>query len=160
MLPPVSAGYEIEIDDPQREDVRLVLEQHLAFARAATPAEYVHALDVDDLLDPSITFYSVRSEGRIVGVGAIKQLDPHHVELKSMHTIREERGRGVARALVGHLLAVARSRGVSRVSLDTGTTEEFEAARRLYRAAGFVPCEPFGDYSESPRNFFMTLELE
>ena len=138
---------------------RAVLERHLTFARQATPAEYVHALDIEGLLDPAITFFSVRLEGKVVGVGAIKQLDTSHIELKSMHTIVEARRRGVGRALVDHLLAVAAERGGGRISLETGTTDEFEPARRLYASAGFVPCGPFGSYAESPRNYFMTLEL-
>ena len=149
----------IEVDDPRRDDVRAVLDRHLEFARAATPAEYVHALDLEGLLDPAVTLFSFRRDGRVVGVGAIEQLDPTHVELKSMHTIEEARGRGVGRALAAHLLAVAADRGATRVSLETGTTKEFESARRLSASAGFVPCGPFGTYTESPRNFFMTLAL-
>jgi putative acetyltransferase len=149
----------IEIDDPRRDEVRAVLERHLEFARTATPAEYVHALDLHELLEPSITLFSVRLDGRVLGVGAIKELDPTHAELKSMHTVEEARGQGVGSALVAHLLAVAADRGATRVSLETGTTGEFEPARRLYAAAGFVPCGPFGAYPESPRNFFMTLVL-
>ena len=149
----------IEVDDPRRDDVRAVLERHLEFARGATPAEYVHALDLDELLDPAITLYSVRLDGRILGVGAIKRLDPTHAELKSMHTIEEARGRGVGRALVARLLSVATELGAIRVGLETGTTDEFEPARRLYASAGFVPCKPFGTYTESPGNFFMTLML-
>jgi putative acetyltransferase len=149
----------IGVDDPRRDDVRAVLERHLEFARQSTPAEYVHALDLDGLLDSTITLFSVRLDGEVLGVGAIKQLDPTHVELKSMHTVEEARGRGVARALVAHLVAVAAERGAARVSLETGTTDEFEPARRLYASAGFVPCGPFGTYSESPGNVFMTLVL-
>jgi putative acetyltransferase len=146
----------IAVDDPRADDVRLVLERHLSFAHEQTPVEYVHALDVESLLDPAITFYSARRDGRVLGVGAIKQLDPSHAELKSMHTIAEERGQGVARALLDHLLSVATKRGATRVSLETGTTDAFEPARRLYRSAGFVACDPFGTYTNSPRNYFMT----
>lgn len=152
-------GLVIAVDDPRRDDVRAVLERHLAFAHRETPIEYVHALDAESLVEPDITLYSVRRDEQVLGVGAIKQLDPTHAELKSMHTIAEARGQGVARALVEHLLAVATERGVTRVSLETGTTDVFEPARRLYRSVGFVPCGPFGPYRESPRNYFMTLEL-
>jgi putative acetyltransferase len=153
------AELRIEVDDPRRDEIRAVLERHLTFTRQTTPAEYVHALDIEGLLDPAITFFSVRLEGKVVGVGAIKQLDTSHIELKSMHTIVEARRRGIGRALVDHLLAVAAERGGGRISLETGTTDEFEPARRLYASAGFVPCGPFGSYVESPRNYFMTLEL-
>jgi putative acetyltransferase len=149
----------IGIDDPRRDEIRAVLERHLAFARDATPPEYVHALGIEDLLDPAITFYSVRENGRVVGVGAIKELEPGHAELKSMHTIEEARRRGVARALLSHLLAEAAGCGFERVSLETGTTDDFEAARSLYASAGFRPSGPFGPYGPSPRNYFMTLYL-
>jgi putative acetyltransferase len=146
----------IEVDDPRRDDVRALLERHLAFAKEVTPPEDVHALELDGLLEPSITFFSLRDDGRLLGVGAIKQLDPDHAELKSMHTAREARRRGVGRAIVEHLLAVAAERGVRRVSLETGAIDAFEPARSLYASMGFVPCGPFGDYPASTNSAFMT----
>ena len=146
----------IEVDDPRRADVRALLERHLAFARGVTPAEHVHALDLTGLLDRSVTFFSVRCHGELLGVGAIKELDPGHVELKSMHTAQEARRRGVGRAMVEYLLAVAAERGARQVSLETGTGEAFAPARALYAAAGFVSSEPFGDYTASPSNVFLT----
>jgi putative acetyltransferase len=153
-------GFVIEVDDPRRDDVRALLEQHLSFAREVTPPEDIHALDLEGLLDPAITFFSLRDDGRLLGVGAIKQLDPHHAELKSMHTAKEMRRRGVGRAMLDHLLAVAVDLGVDRVSLETGAMEAFAPARSLYAAAGFVPCGPFGDYSASANSAFMTLFLD
>ena len=149
----------IEIDDPRRDDVCTLLEQHLAFARAVTPPEDVHALDLDGLLEPSVTFFSLRAGGELLGVGALKQLDGDHAELKSMHTTQAARRRGVGRAIVDHLLGVAAARGVRRVSLETGTMDAFAPARSLYADAGFAPCGPFGDYNESPSSAFMTMEL-
>jgi putative acetyltransferase len=149
----------IEVDDPRRDDVRALLDAHLSFAHAMTPPEDVHALDLDALLDPAITFYSVRSDGELLGVGAIKELDAGHAELKSMHTAATARRRGVARALVEHLVAVARERGARRVSIETGTGDAFVPARSLYASAGFVPCGPFADYEATTNNTFMTLEL-
>src|SRR5919201_929644 len=149
----------IAVDDPSRDDVRSLLEQHLAFARAMTPPEDVHALDLDGLLDPAITFVSLRLEGELLGVGALKQLDSGHAELKSMHTARVARRRGVSRAIVDHLLAVAAALGVRRVSLETGAGKAFAPARSLYADAGFVPCAPFGDYGPSPHSAFMTRSL-
>jgi putative acetyltransferase len=147
----------VEEDDPCRPDVVALLEAHLAFARSVTPAENVYALDLDGLLEPAITFFSVRaSDGELLGVGALKQLDEEHVELKSMHTAAAARRRGVARALVDHLVAVAAARGARRVSLETGTAPAFEPARALYASAGFAPCGPFGDYVATPDNTFMT----
>ena len=149
----------ISIDDPRTDDVRELLERHVTFARAQTPPEDAHALDVDELTDPSITFFSYRDGGRLLGVAALKELDPHHAEVKSMHTVEAARGRGVGRALVEHMIAVARERGFRRVSLETGTMEAFAAARALYSGAGFVPCDPFGDYSPSRNSVYMTMRL-
>jgi putative acetyltransferase len=153
-------GFAIDEDDPRREDVSALLVQHLTFARAVTPPEGVFALDLTGLLDPAITFYSLRADGDLLGVGALKQLDPTHAEIKSMHTAAQARGRGVGRAMVDHLLAVAAGRGVRRVSLETGTQPAFEPARALYASAGFVPCGPFADYPDSDTSAFMTLVLE
>jgi putative acetyltransferase len=150
----------IAVDDPRKGDVRALLERHLTFALSTTPPEHAFALDVDGLLGPAITFYSFRADGGLLGVGAIKQLDPRHGEIKSMHTAQVARGRGVGRAMLGHLLGVARSRGYLRVSLETGTMSEFAPARALYESAGFIACGPFADYRPSEDNCFMTLPLE
>src|ERR1700677_3292046 len=104
---------EISIDDPRAADVRGLLERHLAFANLHSPPEDVHALDVEGLLDPAIAFYSFRLNGELLAVGALKRLDNEHAELKSMHTAEEARGRGIGRAMVGHLLGVARQLGFS-----------------------------------------------
>jgi putative acetyltransferase len=149
----------IAIDDPRAGDVHALLEAHLAFANATTPPEDVHALDVDALTDPAVTFYSLRADGELLGVGALKQLDPLHGELKSMHTAAAARGRGVARALVAHLLAEARARGYRRVSLETGAGPAFAPALALYAGAGFERCGPFADYAPDRDNTFMTLAL-
>jgi putative acetyltransferase len=150
----------IEVDDPRRHDVRTLLEQHLAFAREVTPPEDVHALDLDGLLDPTVAFFSLRVDGELLGVGALKQLDADHIEVKSMHTAAAARRRGVGRAVVQHLLAVAAARGARRVSLETGAGEAFAPARALYAECGFVPCGPFGDYAASPNSAFMTRLLD
>lgn len=151
---------EITRDDPRAGDVRELLERHLAFAHANTPPEDVHALDIDGLLDPAVTFFSLRRDGELLGVGALKQLDRHHAELKSMHTAQAARGQGVGRAMLGHLIGVARERGCRRVSLETGSMDAFAPARSLYASAGFRPCGPFGDYSPSRSSTFMTLSLD
>ncbi len=154
-------GFVIAVDDPRREDVRRLLEHHLTFATGVMPSlDDVHALAPDDLLEPNMTLFSLRVDRGLLGIGAIKQLDPEHAELKSMHTVLAARRRGVGRAILDHLLAVAAARGVRRVSLETGAGEEFAAARAMYAAAGFEPCGPFGDYESTPNNAFMTLVLE
>src|SRR5258707_11648820 len=150
----------MSVDGPRADDVRKLLQRHLAFARANTPPEGVHALDIDGLLDPAVTFFSFRRGGELLGVGALKQLDRRHAELKSMHTAQAARGRGIGRAMLDHLIGVARDRGCRRVSLETGSMDAFAPARALYASAGFSPCGPFGNYTESPSNTFMTLPVD
>jgi putative acetyltransferase len=153
-------GELIAVDDPRRPDVRTLLERHRAFALGQTPPEHSFALDADALRDPAITFFSFRDSGRLLGIGAIKRLDPDHAEIKSMHIAQAARGRGIGRAMLTHLLGVARARGFRRVSLETGTTAAFAPARALYHSAGFTSCGPFGGYQPSHDNLFMTLELD
>jgi putative acetyltransferase len=150
---------EISIDDPRAEDVRELLDRHLAFANSHSPPEDVHALDVEGLLDPALTFFSFRLNGELLGVGALKHLDAGHAELKSMHTAQAARGRGIGRAMLDHLIGVARDRGLLRVSLETGSMPAFAPARSLYASAGFRPCRPFGDYSASLNSTFLTMPL-
>jgi len=146
-------------DDPRAEDVRALLERHLAFAAATTPPEDMHALSLDGLTDPSVTLFSLREGGRLLGVGALKELDPSHAEVKSMHTAPDARRRGVGRTLAEHLIAEARRRGYRRLSLETGSGPAFAPARALYASVGFEPCGPFGDYRLSPNSTYMTLAL-
>ena len=153
-------GCAIEIEDPRNPEVTVLLERHLAFCHATTPLEHAFALDLDGLLDPSVTFLALRRDGTLLAVGALKELDPTHGEIKSMHTAAEARRLGVGRAIVDYLLATAAGRGYTRVSLETGTMEAFAPARALYTNAGFVPCGPFADYADSPDNTFMTLALD
>ena len=136
----VMTGEPIAVDDPRKPDVRALLERHRAFALGQTPPEHSFALDAGGLLDPAITLFSIRVHGRLLGIGAIKRLGPEHAEIKSMHTAETARGRGIARAMLTHLLEVARAQGLRRVSLETGTTAAFAAARALYQSAGFVSC--------------------
>ncbi|RYU11651.1 GNAT family N-acetyltransferase [Nocardioides iriomotensis] len=147
------------VTDPGDPDVVALLEGHLSFAAEHSPPEDVHALDLDGLRDPSITFLAARRDGVLLGVGALKVLDPTHGELKSMHTLAASRGSGVGAALVRRLLDEARALGLERVSLETGSMEAFAPARRMYARAGFVACEPFGDYNPSRNSTFMTLDL-
>jgi len=153
------ATVEIGVDDPDAEDVRELLRQHLEFARANTPPQDVHALEVDQLADPAVTFYSYRRDGELLAVGALKQIDGRHAELKSMHTAAAARRGGIGRAMVEHLIGVARDHGFSRVSLETGSTPAFAPARSLYAEAGFTPCGPFADYPPDRGNTFMTMAL-
>ena len=150
---------QIGIDDPRAADVRALLAVHLTFARSQTPPEDAHAMDVDGLLDPAVTFFSFRAGGTLLAVGALKQLDPQHAEIKSMHTAQDARGRGVGRQMLEHLIAVAREHGYRRLSLETGSMASFAPARALFARAGFDVCGPFADYRESPNSTYMTLRL-
>jgi putative acetyltransferase len=153
------AGGTISTSDPRAEEVRRLLERHLAFAHAQVPPEDRHALDIDGLTDPSVTFYGLRVDGRLLAVGALKKLDDEHAELKSMHTAEAARRRGLGRSMLDHLLRVARDRGFRQVSIETGSVRAFAPARALYASAGFTTCGPFGDYRASPNTTFMTLRL-
>jgi putative acetyltransferase len=147
-------------DDPRSSDVRALLETHLEFARTLSPPEHVHALDVEGLVEPAVTFFSARRDGILLGVGALKRLDASHAELKSMHTSELARRQGVASAIVAHLLAFAAASNYARVSLETGTMSAFEPARSLYAKLGFVECEPFAAYTTNPYSTCMTISLE
>ena len=144
-------------DDPARADVAALIALHRAEALGSTPADNAHALDGEALADARFSFFTARDDaGALAGMAALKEVEPGHVEVKSMRTAAAFRRRGVARLLLAHLLAEARARGASRVSLETGTAPLFAAANRLYEAAGFVDGPVFGDYPASPHNRFMT----
>ncbi len=149
----------IVVDDLTGPGIIALLERHLATMRAQSPPESVHALDLDGLRARQVTFWSVYDGEDLVGCGALKDLGAGHGEIKSMHTAAEARGRGVAAAMVSHILAEARRRGYARLSLETGAPEEFAPARRLYARFGFTETGPFGDYVLDPFSVFMTLEL-
>ena len=144
-------------DLPSRPDVVSLLEEHLADMYATSPPESVHALDLTALLRPEITFVTARDgDGTLLGCGALKRLDDGHGELKSMRTTAAARGRGVAAAVLEHLLVLATERGHTRVSLETGPQPFFAPAHALYRSAGFEACGPFEGYGEDPYSLFMT----
>lgn len=145
--------------DPRLPEVVHLLQRHLEFARAVTPPGHVHALDLEGLLEPEVSFFGARRGGVLLGIGALKELDAGHVELKSMHTAADARGEGVGSAMLSYLMAIATERGYRRVSLETGTMPAFMPARSLYERFGFKPCEPFGRYTVNPNSICMTIEL-
>ena len=144
------------LDDPR---VITLLESHIRGARAQTAPGSAHALDVSRLKAPSISVWAAWLGGDLVGVGALKRLSGMEGEIKSMYTSPTARRRGVARSMLAHIVAVARSEGIKRLSLETGSWRYFEPARALYSAFGFSECGPFGDYREDPNSAFMTLDL-
>ena len=138
------------------DELAQILQAHWLFCTSSTPIEHVYALDASKLFSPDITVFGARIDGELVGVGAIRKLDPHHAELKSMHTLAKSRGSGVGRAMVAHLEDFARSSGIERMSLETGTNEAFKPARELYKSLGYNSCDAFGDYVLSEDNMCMT----
>jgi len=153
-------SFVIGIADTARDDVRALLQAHQTFARSVMPREAVHTLDAQAITDEQITLLGLRENDELLGIGAIRQLEPGHVEIKTMHTTATARRRGVGRALLDHILEVAAAQGATRVSLETGAGDAFRPARSLYTAAGFVPCDAFGEYEASPVNTFLTRSLE
>jgi putative acetyltransferase len=150
---------DIRLDDLSGPEVQALLEEHLASMYELTSPESVHALDLDGLCRPEITFWTVWENGELLGCGALKELDPRHGEVKSMRTVIAHRRKGVARAVLAHIIAEARRRSYTRLSLETGSEEAFEPARKLYESFGFTLCSPFADYVDDPNSVFMTREL-
>jgi putative acetyltransferase len=147
------------IDDLSGAQVRALIACHLAGMRAITPPGSVHAFEVDQLRAPDVTFWSVWVGDQLAGCGALKQLDARRGELKSMRVADAFRGRGVGRALLEHLMAQARARGMTSLWLETGSGPGFEPAQRLYESAGFVRCGPFDGYTDDPFSVFMTRTI-
>jgi len=154
---PVSLRF--ELDDLTRPEVVRLLEEHLQEMYATSPADSVHALDLDALRAPAISFWSAWDANSLAGCGALKRLTGEDAELKSMRTVRASRGRGVGSAVLAHLLAEARRCGYRRVLLETGSQEFFDPARRLYARHGFTERPPFYDYVEDRNSVFMELTL-
>ena len=150
---------DIRVDDLQGEAVKGLLTLHLAAMHQHSPPESVHALPIDALRHPSITFWTAWAHGELLGCGALKRLDPDHGELKSMRTADAHLRKGVARALLRHIESAARAEGIRRLSLETGSTAPFAAALGLYASEGFVTCGPFADYTLDPFSVFMTKLL-
>lgn len=149
----------IRADDLRGPEIAKLLAAHLDYCRASSPPESTHALDLDALRAPGITFWSGWDADRLMGCGALKELDDFHGEIKSMHTAAAYRGRGVALGLLKHIVEEARSRSYRRLSLETGSMAAFAPARALYARFGFITCGPFGDYILDPNSVFMTFEL-
>lgn len=153
------SGLEIRIDDLEGPEVLALLREHLGSMEHTAPAESRHALDLAGLRDPGITFWSIWDGPALAGFGALKHMTEAHAEIKSMRTATSHLRRGVASKMLQHLILEAAIRGYSRLSLETGSMEFFEAARRLYASFGFTPCPPFGDYRPDPNSVFMAMRI-
>lgn len=149
----------IVVDDLSGPGITEFLQEHVQEMRSITPLESKHALDLDALREPDVTFWSVMDGDSVVGCGAIKRLDAVHAELKSMRTTPMRKRSGIASLLLEHILTEAKRMGFGRLSLETGSADFFLPARRLYERFGFGYCEPFGDYQPDPNSVFMTRAL-
>ena len=149
----------VRIDDLSGPEIHALLAEHLRDMYSLSPPESVHALDIESLRRPEITFWTVWEGGELLGCGALKELDPRHAEIKSMRTAAAHLRKGVAAHLLSYMLEESARRGYSRLSLETGSQEGFEPARQLYARFGFDYCAPFADYVEDPNSVFMTREL-
>lgn len=150
---------EIRLDDLRGSEIAELIGEHLHSMTLHSPPESIHALDLEKLRQPDISFWSAWEGTELLGCVALKELDPQHGEVKSMKTSSKHLRKGVARNLLEHLIAEAKKRGYKRLSLETGSMEAFEAAKRLYVLFGFGYCDPFADYKEDPNSVFMTKEL-
>ena len=155
----LTKGTEIRRDDLTGAAIRELLAEHLADMHRITPSGSVRALDLDALRAPQVTLWTLWRGNELFGCGALKELDAAHAEIKSMRTAVARRGEGVGRAMLAHLVAEARCRGYTRLSLETGASAAFEPARRLYEAHGFTRCGPFADYPDDPHSVFLTRLL-
>ncbi|WP_018331223.1 GNAT family N-acetyltransferase [Actinomycetospora chiangmaiensis] len=149
----------IVVDDLRGPRIARFLQDHLDHMREITPEGSVHALDLDALRAPGVTFWTVLDGDEVVGCGALKRLDDTEGEIKSMRSHPDRRRTGIGALVLEHILAEARNAGLSRLSLETGATEFFVAARSLYARYGFEPCGPFGDYGDDPHSAYLTRAL-
>ena len=152
-------NFTIKLDDLTSPEIAELLADHLREMNEHSPPESVHALDLEKLREPEITFWSIWNGDDLVGCGALKELDTTHAEIKSMRTDPKYRGRGAGKLMLRHILDQVKQRGYQRLRLETGSMAAFEPARRLYAAHGFTPCGPFADYTLDPHSVFMTRTL-
>ena len=150
---------DIRVDELSSPEIIRLLHEHLRSMTLHSPPESIHALDIEALRKPDITFWSAWQDAELMGCGAIRELDPRHGEIKSMRTVTTHLRKGVATTLMRHILQEAKRRSYERMSLETGSMEAFAPARRLYASFGFKPCGPFAHYVEDPYSVFMTREL-
>jgi putative acetyltransferase len=149
----------IRRDDLAGPEIRALLAEHLRSMYEISPPESVHALDLAGLQRPEVAFWTVWSGAELLGCGALLELSPTHGEIKSMRTAMAHRRKGVGRAMLTYLIDEAARRRYERLSLETGSMQEFQPAQKLYESFGFNYCPPFGNYVEDPNSVFMTRQL-
>lgn len=151
---------EIREDDLTGNAIAHLLQEHLDDMHEITPPESVHALDLDALRSPNVTFWSAWKGDTLLGCGALKELDSTSGEIKSMRTAKAHQSKGIASKILEHMIEEARRRGYQTLNLETGSMIEFVPARALYERHGFEYCGPFADYVEDPNSVFMTKKLD
>jgi putative acetyltransferase len=150
----------IELDNLSRPQVLALLEEHLRNMYELSPPEKVFAFDASKLRAPEVSFFTIWDDETLMGCAALKELSAAEGEIKSMRTPRTLRRCGAGRALLAHLIEVARGRNYQALFLETGRHPDFGAAQSLYRSAGFRPCGPFGPYVENSNSVFMSMRLD
>lgn len=151
--------FTIKLDDLSGKDVFNLLQDHLEDMRATSPPESIHALDLDALKDPSVQFWTAWDDNLLAGCGAFKKLDSQHAEIKSMKTSSNYKNKGVASALLIHIIEQAKLYGFKKLSLETGSMDYFMPSHGLYKKHGFNFCGPFSDYKEDVNSKFMSLDI-
>lgn len=149
----------IHLDDVRGPEMTRLIREHLQAMHLHSPPESIHALGLEALRKPGITVWSAWDGQELLGCGALKELDPAHGEIKSMRTATPHLRKGVAAAMLTHLMDEARRRNYARLSLETGSVAAFVPARALYARFGFEECGPFADYIADPYSVFMTRSL-
>ncbi|MDT3295024.1 GNAT family N-acetyltransferase [Shewanella sp. SP2S2-6] len=149
----------IILDDLKGPEIAALLTEHLDDMRATSPPESVHALDLDRLRQPNIRFWTLWDGNNLAGCGALKWLDAEHAEIKSMRTATPYKQQGIASKILQHLINDAKSTGIKRLSLETGSMDFFNPARMLYSKFGFEICGPFDCYQLDPNSVFMTKKI-
>ena len=150
---------DIRVDELNNEEVISLLNEHHSDMLLHSPPESVHALDIEALAAPDVTFWSLWDGEELAGCAALKELDKEHGEIKSMRTSARYLRQGVARTLLEHIIEQAKLRSYTRLSLETGSMDAFLPAQRLYKFFGFEQCSPFAEYVEDPYSTFMTKDM-
>ncbi|WP_251551176.1 GNAT family N-acetyltransferase [Neobacillus muris] len=151
---------DIKLDDLTGPDIAELIREHLLGMALNSPPESIHALNLEQLRGPEITFWSAWEGNELLGCGALKEIDLQHGEIKSMRTAAKHLRKGAAKRILEHIMEEAKRRGYSRLSLETGSMDAFDPARRLYASFGFEYCSPFSDYKDDPNSVFMTKALK
>jgi putative acetyltransferase len=151
--------FDIRPDDLTDPQSRALLALHLSGMQAESPADAVFALDLSGLQSPDIRLWTLWDGGAVAGVGALRTISAEQGEIKSMRTHPDHLRKGVAGALLRHIIATARAQGMARLSLETGRGAAFDPALALYRAQGFVDGGAFGDYRDNGFSQFLHLTL-